>query len=711
MARIEFSTTRLEGREVNLRRGDLPVRFNHPVREIDEIMDDIVYNAIDMIQERAKDNELRTHYFNMMSDRDWSNRDFEDIVGMIADVIDIAIQEGRFRDIREAVTACTEDVIMLHIGYTCDEYPDLMQYVERRNERDIDRAIATFKKYQDAIEAYRRNGNTVPNRGRGRDDRDDRRGGRDRDDRGARFGSDRGGRDSRSSGRRRDSWDRGAVRGGVSGSPRRSVSTRENRFGNTDQEDRFDDDKQGQSRGRERDRDDDRNDDRRSSRNRGDDRFEDGAPLREEKRGGSRVQRMPGRQARDESDIEDALARESQQEGKNMQSNEMGRGEEVSGVQGDNPALSAYQNLDAWVPSLKYPHPLVISHNQDLLYVMDLKNEVVIPRAMDKDQIVDYYAHASMAFGNSPKDFSRFDDSGDGVGKRLNAMHESLLNPTETFDVEGSEDTVTYHNRLDFTEHNFMSYGMKDVLVRLNYRRFAQERKQPAGEGYHPVEIAVGRASIIDSFIATEDESALLEELRQVSSFTKLCEKMRFLSKKLSPALWLQLDRYLTKAINRILRQHLSISALRISSFTTDWLELFTYITEKFGDGYRDAINTHQEREIRNLFHYEQEAEIYVLTQLPEGHTGLKPFIVSMPTKMIYINEVGFNLDIDMVPEVASQLLQETNPFFHDLAQDLLTKNGDAYGRFYIQTSDMRVIEASRSYLNDKAILLRMIAQ
>ncbi|BCM95158.1 hypothetical protein [Burkholderia phage FLC6] len=695
MARLKFSPTRIEGQEINLRRGDVPVRLSHPVRDIDEIMDDIIYNAIDVIQERARDNELRIHYFNMMSDNDYRNRDFEDLVGTIGDVIDIAMQEGKFRDTREAVPACVEDVIMLHIAYTCDEYPELMEYVERRSERDIDRGIATFKKYLDAIEAYRRNGNRIPggrDRGRGRDrdyDRDDRR-------------DDRGGR-SRSN--RRDRWDRGAVRGGVSGSPRRRLETRENRFGNTDQDDRFEDNADTSSRRDDR-RDDDR-DDRRVSR-REDDRYQDAAPLRRESSGGSRVQRLPGRM-QDDSDIEDALAREAQQEGKNMQTKELGRGEEVAGARTSGPLLSAYENLDAWVPSQKYPHPLVFNHNQELMYEMDIDHGVVIPRTIDKDQIVDYYAHASMSFGTSPKDFARFDDSSQGVNARLNKMHEALLNPTEEFNVEGSEETVTYHNRLDFTDHTFMSYGLKDVLVRLNYRRFTQERKQPNGDTYHPVEIAVGRALIIDSFIANEDESGLIEELRQVSSFTKLAEKMKNLSKKLTPELWLQLDRYLTKAVNRILRQHLSINSLKITSFTSDWLELFAYITEKFGDGYRDAIQTHQEREIRNLFHYDQEAEIYVLTQLPEGNGGVKPFVVSMPTKFIYLNEVGYNLDIDMVPEVASQILAETNPFFHDLAQDLLTKDGDAYGRFYIQTADMRVIEASRSYMNDKAILLRMI--
>jgi len=685
MARLNFSPTRIEGHFINLRRGDAPVRLSHPVRELESYMDDIVYNAIDMIQERARDNELRTHYFNMMSDRDYKNRDFEDIIGMIADVIDIAVQEGRFRDVRDAIVPVVEDVIQLHIGYMCDVYPELMEYVERGAQRDIDRAIDMFLRYQKAVDAYRRNGNQIP-----RGDR------RDRDDRDARYGSDRGRDRDRP---RRDRWDRGAVRGGVSGSPRRTV-TRENRFGNTDQEDRFEN--VGGDNRRERDSRDDREG------RRDDDRFENASPSR-----GSRIQRLPGSDRRD-PDIEDALAREAQQEGKNMPTNEMEDGAIIAGDHTKNPVLPAFQNLDAWVPSQKYPHPLVMNYNQDLFFEMDLasavegKQTIVIPRVLDKDQIVDYYAHASMAFGASPKDFSRFSDSAE-VTQRIDKLHEALLNPTETYDVEGTEDTVTYHNRLDITEHNFLSYGMKDPLVRLNYRRFVQERKQPNGDVFHPVEIAIGRATIMDTFIASEDEFVWLEELRQVSSFTKLCEKMRTMSKKLAPNLWLQLDRYLTRAVNRILRQHLSIGALKITSFTSDWLDLIAYITEKFGDGYRDAINTHQEREIRNLFHFDQEAEIYALTQMPEGHVGIKPFVVAMQTKMIYLNEVSYNLNVDMMPDVASQILPETNSFFHDLAQDLLTKSGDQYGRFFIQTSDLRVIEASRSYMNDKAILLRVV--
>jgi hypothetical protein len=283
------------------------------------------------------------------------------------------------------------------------------------------------------------------------------------------------------------------------------------------------------------------------------------------------------------------------------------------------------------------------------------------------------------------------------------------VKPTEDFNVDGSDATVTYHNKLDLTEYNFLGYSLKDAMVRVSYRRFIKERQQPNGENFHPVELAVAKSSIIESFITTQEESGLLEELRQISSFTKMAEKLRGLAKKVRPELFLQLDRHFTTAVNHMLRQYLSIPSVKITSFTSDWLELFSWITEHYGEGYRDAINTHQEREIRKLMNADTDSELYVMTQLPEGELEVRPFVVAMPTKIMFVNEVGYNLDIDMVPEVASQILPEANPFFHDLAQELLTIDGDNFGRFFIQTADLRVIEASRSFINEKAILLRMV--
>jgi hypothetical protein len=698
MARLPFSAERLEGDRINLRDDRLPVRFSHEVREIDECMDDIVYNAIDVIQEEARANELRTFYFNLMSDRNWKNRDFENLIGMIGDMVDIGVSDGRFRGVRDAIIAVTEEVITLHVAFMTDEYPDLMEYVDRGQERDIDRAVRMYEKYVKGVEVYRRNGYRLPSGGRGRDrdDYDDRDRGR-----GANLGSDRGDRGGRGRSRR-DEWDRGAVRGGVHGSPRRTAN-RENLYGNSDQSDRFDDDAPSNRGNDRRDKRDDR-DDRDTSR-RNDDRYDDARPVETSERRPSRIQRLPGSDRH--SDIDDALARENneavQQGSENMNQNNRALRSESK-----NPILQAFENQDAWVPSEAHPHPFVFNHTQDLFYELDLSNQLVIPRVINKDRIVDYYAHASMAFGPVPKDFSRFEEG--GVAKRLEALHTALINPSEKFDVEGKpEETVTYHNRLDLTDSHFLGYSLKEILLRLNYRRFITERKQVNGETFHPIEIAIGRSLLMEPFIVTEEEAGYLEELRQVTSFTKMAEKLRQFSKRVRKELFLQLDEHLTRAVNRMLRQHLSIPALKITSFTSDWLELFAHVTEKFGEAYRDAITIHQERELNKLMNFDHFADQYTEIQMNEKFPGVKTFVAAMPTKIIFLNEVGFNLDIDMVPDVASQLLPEDNPFFHDLAQDLLTKDADAYGRFYIQTSDMRVIEASRSFLNEKAVLLRMI--
>lgn len=693
MARLPHSTTRLEVQRLNLRNEKLPVRFEHDVRDINDHMDDIVYNAIDVIQERANENDLRTFYYNLMSNRNWDNNDFADLIGLVADIIDIAVSEDRFRDVRDAIIPVVEEVVTIHIAATTEEFRDLQEFIPRNLEREFDRAIDLYERYMKGVATYRRNGNRVPT---GRE----RSGGRDRDDRGGRDRDrDRGRNDRDRGSSRRDQWDRGAVRQGVRGSPRRSISGPEGRFGNTDQSDRFDDTNASASdtgRGRD-DRNDNRND-RGSERNT--DRFEN-APSSQTRRAGATVQRMPGR-SRD-SDIEDALARENSNKGSNMNA------QEEQGDGSDQVVMVAKENLDAWLPTPSYPHPLAFNHSQDLLYIMDSALMAVIPRIVPKDRTVNYYDHASMAFGGVPKDMNRFEEG--NVVSRSNKLHEALLNPSETFTIDGADGEIIYHNRLDFTEENILSYGLKEAILRVGYRRFAVERSQVNGDNFHHVELGIGRALIIESMLVTSEEFGLLEELRATTSFVKLAEKMRKLSKSVRPEVFLQLDNYLTTAVNHMLRQNMSIPVMRMTNFTEDWLELFEAITKEFGEGYRDAINTYQERELRKLFHHDNLVDAYVLSQVPtiENMPAAIPFAMAMPTKIISVNEVSFNLDIDMVPGVASQLLPEANPFFHDLAQELLSKDAEKYGRFFINTSDLRVIEVSRSFMTEKAVLVRVI--
>lgn len=704
MARLPYSVDRLEQREINLRRDKLPVRFSHPVRGIDDYMDDIIYNVIDVIQEKANDHELRTFYYNLMSRDDWRSRDFEQIVGTIADIIDIGVQEGKYRDVRDAIVPIAEDLVTAHIGYMTEEYPSLMDFVDRSGERGIDKAVDHFIRFEKVCQIYRDNDYRL----------DDRRGsrgrGRDRDERDRYERDDR--RDSRR-GTRRDEYNRDAMRGGVHGSPRRKANVRNNTFAGNDQSDRFEDNDDVKKNNR--DRDDDRSYSRRDDRERDiNDRYSDSNgttgsritrkddELPSSKR--STIQHLPGR-SRAHTDIEDALSNENNQGGK-MSDNDNGS-ETAENTKGTHPVALAFANRDAWTPSAAHPHPFVFNHRQDLFYELDFTNNVVVPLVVEKKNVMDYWAHDSMAFGKTPKDFKRFDDHS-VVQARLDVLHGALLNPSEEFDVEGSEEGVTYFNRADLTKVGFSAYTLKENFIRLSFARLAMELNQTNGDETHKVQLIVGRGMTIEAFATTIAECDRLEELRGITSFTKLREKLHTLSRHLRPEIFLQLDSYFTKAVNRMLRQNLSIPSLHITSFCDDWLDLYSIITSSYGDAYRDAINTHQAAELRVLLQANTDAELHVLMSLKDS-SGFKPFVLGIQTKLMCVEEVGFHLDLDMVPDVASQLLPENNAFFHDLSQDMLTNDAANYGRFFVQTSDGRVIEASRSFMNDKAIMLRMI--
>lgn len=674
MSRLPHSATRMESPEFDLRSDRLPIRFSHKSDEINDFMDDIIYNAIDIIQDQARDSDLRTFFFNLMANKDYDNRDFEELIVTICGVIEIAVYEGKFRDVRDAVRAVTKDVVSVAIGYQAEVFPDLMSYVERSQERSIDRAIDLYDKYQRAIEIF--NDDSRGSRSRGRDDRDN----RDRD-RGSRGGRDRD-RDRNQSRPRNDKWERGAVRGGAHGSRRRRVdgdpTTGPNQSTRYNDDEIVTDNNESASNSSR----DDRND-----RDRGD-------------RGRVRVQRIPG--AARTSDIDDALERERDSNKKGDTVSDR-RNEPSGKLEGNElPCILARNEADTWVPSIDFPHPLAFNRNQELYFDLDLEAAIVIPRIIDKETSVNFYDHASMAFGKLNKTLTRF-DNGDVIGT-TNKLHESLVNSKLVATENNVE--VTYFKMKHFDEL-LISSSMKSAMASLSFKALTAEQTQRRADGtIETIDIATINMRSIEVIYVTPEEKQLLEELRGITTFTKLAEKLTSISKLLRPEVYLSVDTYLRNVANHMLRQYLSISKLRISSFSDTWLELFAHVTEKFGDGFRDAISVNQQNELGRVLSYSVEA---MESALPNGATEhVDSFVLSTPTRLVRLNAPSHLLDLDMLPEVGSQIMVESNPFFHDLATMVMDKD-TTNGRFIVQTSDMRVLELSKSWLSDTAMLVRVI--
>lgn len=709
MARLPVSATRKEGIELDTRRDKLPA-LKHKVRDIDDRMDDIVFNAIDYIQERLRDGELRMFYFNLMSERDYDNRDFEDLIAFICDLMDISLQEGRFDRVDDAIQAVVQDVIDVHVADMAEQHRELMTYVGRQQVRSVEEAADMYSKYVKAVDMYRRNGGSLPRSsgGRGRrDERDDRDDDRDRSSRRsssrANYGDDDDDRDRPRSNTRRDRHNRDAIRDGVRASPRRKEN------GALDPTSRYEDALGVHNTNGKNTLDDE---DRRSRRNRDDDR--DDRPARDRQwkdddqasSENTRVQRLPGSSRN--NDIEDALEREQQS---TKESNTTMSTANLTIDQAEKHLLSAKANPDVWLPTIKFPHPLAFTPYDALYYQIDKQLKAVVPVLVKKDTPMNYYDHESIAFGATPKHMARFTDA--DVQKRLGQLSDAIKNEHADYLVPGEEKPRKYVKRLDHTGFTIFSSSIKGALTAMVQRRLATEAQQPVGDVLQEVSIAHGRAYVIEQFPARMDEHLMLEEMRNCKTFTKLAEHIVSLSKSGRQSLALELDRYVTRAVNHMLVQYMSIRGVRIGSFVDDWLDLFELVTRDYGTGFRDAITLNQKNIIGLIFGNVDGAQDWVDAHITADarHPSVRVFVCANCVDVAEVNELSYNLGIDMVKGIASEVLPEVNPFFHELAKLVNTNYHNEFRRSFIRTSDGVVLEVSKSFISDSALLVRLVNQ
>jgi len=179
--------------------------------------------------------ELRTFLYNMMAENEFDNKDYDQLVGSVAEAF-FFFFEGERMEAPDALRKATQVVLRFTMALYVEKYPELDEYVDGKMDRELRDAMDDGRDLIADIEDFNRGSR----RGRGRDDRDDRGRGRgdDRDDR--RGGRSRGredggyrGNGSRGYGgsRRRDEEDdtdaTATRRGGMAGVVR--ASSKDNR--------------------------------------------------------------------------------------------------------------------------------------------------------------------------------------------------------------------------------------------------------------------------------------------------------------------------------------------------------------------------------------------------------------------------------------------------------------------------------------------------
>lgn len=133
--------------------------------------------------------ELRNFLYNMMAENEFDNKDYDQLIGSVAEAF-FFFFEGERMEAEEALRKATQVVLRFTMALYVEKYADLDEYIDSRMDRDLRDAMEDGRDLIADIEDFNRGSRRGG--GRGRDDRDDRGRGRG-DDRGRRGGREDGG--------------------------------------------------------------------------------------------------------------------------------------------------------------------------------------------------------------------------------------------------------------------------------------------------------------------------------------------------------------------------------------------------------------------------------------------------------------------------------------------------------------------------------------
>lgn len=692
---LPVSATHVDDRYfIDLRRRGVPFRMRHEERDIDPLMDDLVYNLIDIIQDEADRSDLRCFFANIMSDRDWDNRDFNELATNAGYWVGIGLRSGRFRDEREAFQRGVEEFVQVASAAMVDTYPELERHIDRDMMGRIDKACRVYNQILDEIDRYR-NG--------GRRDRDYR-GERDRD-RGRDRYNDRGRRDDRDDRRRRrDQYDRSGITGYRGTSPDRD----DNRYAGADQSDRFADanapvvasnktstrenlpeGQYAQSRSSQA-----------GPRNRSNDR----ESARRDRPDDSRSAQNTGRYPFTPPDIDNTKTRTDMsaptltEQTLDAFDNAMPEGTKV---------LPVDKNLDMYAPSLEDPHPSIWG-SKSMLYL------ALTPGAKSFNFIsganMDYNRHHSLAFGDLPKELDRYRDDEGTV--RANMVAKALREPLYTLDEPNPEGADKPAIQLELErvgklqDHNVYAMGVGEIFTSMQIlHTWANTQAKGKSEKAEPIHAFLADGFTLTAFCTSEAERRVVDDIRQAQSYYKVIEILKGSANVLTPGNWRLLDEYFAAQITRILKHCLS-TKLAITTLVGDFKDLLELLEKDYGEAYRQFLLEKQAQELSIITNHDVGCNGYFDTRFV-GADLFSPSIFSIPVSVLYVNALSFDLGIDTIPDVGCQITAHASRDFDSIVKSFVTDGSNK--RRYIMTADHRILEIANSYVHEPTLLVRVV--
>lgn len=378
----------------------------------------------------------------------------------------------------------------------------------------------------------------------------------------------------------------------------------------------------------------------------------------------------------------------------------------------DAPLVLASEGQLRWKHSMHQYYPPAYKPSVSTLYYKQVADGSVLAVLRPRDPSMDYDRHKlPSVFGiiSPQQDLSKTPQVLDRLrqGVELMAAEQEGRQPNKAIVTEGGDaekTTVAIDGWIIETTESAAWFGGQ-----LERMQFVRDSEFP--------DIFRARAQIAEPVVSDKDETETLKQLAACDTFESLADHMVLLFDTMTPEFRALIDRKLTRMVNRIVNQHLSIDKLSIDSFMSDVKDLIEVLGEDHGDLIRNAFLSHQEENIQAALMTLSDKHAKDLSEAllegrkyPEGTAPKITFVVSR-VSLTYLAANAAELEVEFDKNVASALLPGQTPELHAMAKSLFggVSKSEKIDRHFVRTMDGRILELTEGYVGKDFYLIKLV--
>lgn len=343
------------------------------------------------------------------------------------------------------------------------------------------------------------------------------------------------------------------------------------------------------------------------------------------------------------------------------------------------------------------------------------------PKLQPRSEKLDYERHAvSTTFGPRARELDTSKQA--QVLERIQKGVESINAPQEQPETgEVADDEVTLPFYAMTRENLLLDSSETLVWLTAGLERMGQRVDERIPDIYRVW------AKVAEPIVGLQDETPFVRNFASCESFLDLRDKLNAAVNRISSGLWGAAEMRMTRAVNRMLKQNLSIPKLSIDSFTADIEDLLKLLENRYGELITGAIKKHEAEVIRQVFGCLCDAEAEALS---ESHIDPKDYPEDAQPRVTYLSSAqsftllncrAHELNIELAADVGAFVHPRATPVMHALLKGLFdaahevelaaSKQGMEceFHRHLIRTADGRILEATRGFLSDDHFLLTLV--